>query len=109
GAGRAGPRGGVGVARGGGAARLLPGAGALVLRSQDGTGPAAAALAEAIRQAGRHVAVIPDADRVASLAAAAAARLRPEGVEVAVIPARFPLQAIAAPALPHPPRAFPAR
>jgi hypothetical protein len=106
GAGPADPHAVVAVARGDGLASLLHGAGALVLRPQEGTGPAAAALAEAIRQAGRHVAVIPDADRVASLAAAAAARLRPEGIEVAVIPARFPLQAIAALAVHDPQRGF---
>jgi len=101
-----GARGVVAVADGDGLASLLRAAGALVLRARDGAGPAAPALVEAIRQAGRHVIVIPNADRVASLAETAAGRLRREGIEVSVIPARFPLQGVAALAVHDPLRGF---
>jgi fatty acid kinase len=86
----------VAVADSDGLAALLHGAGARVLRQRDAAGPAVPALIEAIRQAGTHVAVIPNADRVAGLARAAAARLGDEGIDVSVIPARSPLQVIAA-------------
>jgi dihydroxyacetone kinase-like predicted kinase len=96
----------VAVADSDGLAALLHAAGARVLRQRDAAGPAAPALIEAIRQAGTHVAVIPNADRVAGLARAAAARLGDEGIDVSVIPARFPLQAIAALAVHDPGRGF---
>jgi DAK2 domain fusion protein YloV len=86
----------IAVADSDGLAALLHAAGARVLRQRDAAGPALPALIEAIRQAGTHVAVIPNADRVAGLARAAAARLADEGIEVSVIPARSPLQGIAA-------------
>jgi len=103
-----GGRGVVAVADSDGPASLLRAAGARVLRQQDGTGPAVPALIEAIRQAGAHVAVIPNARRVARLAQAAADRLGDEGIEVSVIPARSPLQGIAALAVHDPQRSFPA-
>jgi DAK2 domain fusion protein YloV len=96
----------VAVAGSDGLAALLHAAGAQVLRQRDAAGPAVPALIEAIRQAGTHVAVIPNADRVAGLARAAAARLGDEGIDVAVIPARSPLQGIAALAVHDPGREF---
>jgi hypothetical protein len=96
----------VAVADSDGLAALLHAAGARVLLQRDAAGPAAPALIEAIRQAGTHVAVIPNADRVAGLARAAAARLGDEGIDVAVIPARSPLQGIAALAVHDPGREF---
>ncbi len=102
----AGGRGVVAVADSDGPASLLRAAGARVLRQQDGTGPAVPALIEAIRQAGAHVAVIPNAHRVASLARAAADRLGDEGIDVSVIPASSPLQGIAALAVHDPQRSF---
>jgi DAK2 domain fusion protein YloV len=99
-------RGVVAVADSDGPASLLRAAGARVLRQRDGTGPAVPALIETIRQAGAHVAVIPNADRVAGLARAAADRLGDEGIDVSVIPARSPLQAIAAVAVHDPGRSF---
>lgn len=96
----------VAVADSDGLAALLHPAGARVLRQRDAAGPAAPALIEAIRQAGTHVAVIPNADRVAALARAAAARLGDEGIDVSVIAARSPLQAIAALAVHDPAREF---
>jgi DAK2 domain fusion protein YloV len=101
-------RGVVAVADSDGPASLLRAAGAHVLRQQDGTGPPVPALIEAIRQAGAHVAVVPNAHRVARLAQAAADRLGDEGIEVSVIPARSPLQGIAALAVHDPQRDFPA-
>jgi len=101
-----GSRGVVAVADSDGLASLLRAAGARVLRQQDGTGPAVPALIEAIRQAGAHVAVIPNAHRVASLAQAAADRLGDEGIDVSVIPASSPLQGIAALAVHDPGRGF---
>jgi len=86
----------VAVAGSDGLAALLRGAGARVLAERGPGGPALPALLEAIRQAGTHVAVIPNGHRDGDLARAAAARLRDEGIEVAVIAARSPLQAIAA-------------
>ncbi len=103
-----GGRGVVAVADSDGPASLFRAAGARVLRQRDGTGPAVPALIEAIRQAGTHVAVIPNADRVASLARAAADRLADEGIHVSVIPARSALQEIAALAVHDPQRSFPA-
>jgi DAK2 domain fusion protein YloV len=103
-----GGRGVVAVADSDGPASLFRAAGARVLRQHDGTGPAVPALIEAIRQAGTHVAVIPNADRVASLARAAADRLADEGIRVSVIPARSAVQEIAALAVHDPQRAFPA-
>ena len=102
----AGGRGVVAVADSDGPASLLRAAGAHVLRQRDGTGPAVPALIETIRQAGTHVAVIPNADRVASLARAAAGRLGDEGIDVSVIPARSALQGIAAVAVHDPERSF---
>jgi DAK2 domain fusion protein YloV len=99
-------RGVVAVADSDGPAALLRAAGAHVLRQRDGTGPAVPALIETIRQAGAHVAVIPNADRVAGLARAAADRLGDEGIEVSVIPARSALQGIAAVAVHDPGRSF---
>jgi DAK2 domain fusion protein YloV len=99
-------RGVVAVADSDGPATLLRAAGAHVLRQQDGTGPPVPALIEAIRQAGAHVAVVPNAPRVARLAQAAADRLGDEGVEVSVIPATSPLQGIAALAVHDPQRGF---
>jgi len=96
----------VAVADSDGLAVLLHAAGARVLRQWDAAGPAVPALIEAIRQAGTHVAVVPNADRVAGLARAAAARLGDEGIDVAVIPARSPLQGIAALAVHDPEREF---
>jgi DAK2 domain fusion protein YloV len=96
----------VAVADSDGLAALLHGAGARVLRQRDAAGPAVPALIEAIRQAGTHVAVIPNAGRTAGLARAAAARLADEGIEVLVIAARSPLQAIAALAVHDPWRGF---
>jgi DAK2 domain fusion protein YloV len=96
----------VAVADSDGPASLLHAAGARVLRLQDGTGPAVPALIDVIRQAGAHVAVIPNADQVASLARAAADRLGDEGIEVSVIPARSALQGIAALAVHDPRRSF---
>jgi DAK2 domain fusion protein YloV len=96
----------VAVADSDGLAALLHAAGARVLRQRDAAGPAVPALIEAIRQAGIHVAVIPNADRVAGLARAAAARLGDEGIDVSVIPARSPLQGIAALAVHDPGRGF---
>jgi DAK2 domain fusion protein YloV len=96
----------VAVAESDGLAALLHAAGARVLRQRDSAGPALPALIEAIRQAGTHVAVIPNADRVAGLARAAAARLGDEGIDVSVIPARSPLQGIAALAVHDPGRGF---
>jgi len=96
----------VAVADSDGLAVLLHAAGARVLRQWDAAGPAVPALIEAIRQAGTHVAVIPNADRVAGLARAAAARLGDEGIDVTVIPARSPLQGIAALAVHDPGREF---
>ncbi|HUA30583.1 MAG TPA: DAK2 domain-containing protein [Streptosporangiaceae bacterium] len=86
----------VAVADSDGLMALLRAAGARVLRQRDTAGPAVPALIEAIRQAGTHVVVIPNAGRTAGLARAAAARLADEGIEVSVIAARSPLQAIAA-------------
>lgn len=108
GPGAGGGRGVVAVADSDGPASLFRAAGARVLRQQDGTGPAVPALIEAIRQAGTHVAVLPNADRVASLARAAADRLADEGIHVSVIPARSALQEIAALAVHDPQRSFPA-
>ena len=102
----AGSRGVVAVADSDGPASLLRAAGAHVLRQRDGAGPAVPALIETIRQAGAHVAVIPNADRVAGLARAAADRLGDEGIEVSVIPARSALQGIAAVAVHDPGRSF---
>ena len=99
-------RGVVAVADSDGPASLLRAAGAHVLRQHDGTGPAVPALIETIRQAGAHVAVIPNADRVAGLARAAAGRLGDDGIEVSVIPARSALQGIAAMAVHDPRRSF---
>jgi len=99
-------RGVVAVADGDGPASLFRAAGAHVLRQQDAAGPAVPALIGAIRQAGAHVAVIPNADRVASLARAAADRLGDEGIDVSVIPARSALQGIAALAVHDPERSF---
>ncbi len=99
-------RGVVAVADSEGPASLLRAAGAHVLRQRDGTGPAVPALIETIRQAGAHVAVIPNADRVAGLARAAADRLGDEGIDVSVIPARSALQGIAAMAVHDPQRSF---
>jgi len=99
-------RGVVAVADSDGPASLLRAAGARVLRQQDCTGPAVPALIETIRQAGAHVAVIPNADRVAGLARAAADRLGDEGIDVSVIPARSALQGIAAMAVHDPRRSF---
>ena len=99
-------RGVVAVADSDGPASLLRAAGAHVLRQRDGTGPAVPALIETIRQAGAHVAVIPNADRVAGLARAAANRLGDEGIDVSVIPARSALQGIAAMAVHDPQRSF---
>jgi DAK2 domain fusion protein YloV len=99
-------RGVVAVADSDGPASLLRAAGAHVLRQRDGTGPAVPALIETIRQAGAHVAVIPNADRVAGLARAAADRLGDEGIDVSVIPARSALQGIAAMAVHDPQRSF---
>jgi DAK2 domain fusion protein YloV len=101
-----GGRGVVAVADSDGPASLFRAAGARVLRQQDGTGPAVPALIEAIRQAGTHVAVIPNADRVARLARAAADRLADEGIHVSVIPARSAVQEIAALAVHDPQRSF---
>ena len=69
-------------------------------------GPAVPALIETIRQAGAHVAVIPNGHRVAGLARAAADRLGDEGIEVSVIPARSALQGIAAMAVHDSERSF---
>jgi DAK2 domain fusion protein YloV len=102
----AGRRGLVAVADSDGPASLLRAAGAHVLRQRDAAGPAVPALIETIRQAGAHVAVIPNADRVAGLARAAADRLGDEGIEVSVIPARSALQGIAAVAVHDPGRSF---
>ena len=99
-------RGVVAVADSDGPASLLRAAGAHVLRQHDGTGPAVPALIETIRQAGAHVAVIPNADRVAGLARAAAGRLGDDGIEVSVIPARSALQGIAAMVVHDPRRSF---
>jgi fatty acid kinase len=96
----------VAVAESDGLAELLHTAGARVLRQRDAAGLAVPALIEAIRQAGSHVAVIPNASRAAGLARAAAARLADEGIEVSVIAARSPLQAIAALAVHDPGRGF---
>jgi len=96
----------VAVADSDGIASLLRAGGARVLTQQDGTGPAVPALIQAIRQAGVHVAVIPNADRVASLARAAAARLADDGIDVSVIAARSALQGIAALAVHDPRRSF---
>jgi len=99
-------RGVVAVADSDGPASLLRAAGARVLRQHDGSGPAVPALIETIRQAGAHVAVIPNAERVAGLARAAAARLGDEGIDVSVVPARSALQGIAAMAVHDPRRSF---
>ena len=102
----AGRRAVVAVADSDGPASLLRAAGAHVLRQRDGAGPAVPALIETIRQAGAHVAVIPNGHRVAGLARAAADRLGDEGIEVSVIPARSPLQGIAAMAVHDSERSF---
>jgi DAK2 domain fusion protein YloV len=104
--GRPGGFGVVAVAGSDGLAALLHAAGARVLPQQGAAGPAVPALIEAIRQAGTHVAVIPNGERVAGLARAAAARLGDEGIEVAVIAARSPLQGLAALAVHDPERGF---
>jgi DAK2 domain fusion protein YloV len=96
----------VAVADSDGPAALLHAAGARVLRQEDPAGPAMPALIEAIRQAGSHVAFIPNGLRGAGLARAAAARLGEEGIEVSVIAARSPLQAVAALAVHDPRREF---
>jgi len=96
----------VAVADSDGLAALLHAAGARVLRQRDAAGPAMPALIEAVRQAGTHVAVVPNADRMAGLARAAAARLGDEGIAVSVIPARSPLQGVAALAVHDPGREF---
>jgi DAK2 domain fusion protein YloV len=95
-----------GRAGGEGIASLLRAGGARVVGNQDGSGPAVPVLADAIRQAGAQVAVVPGSGRAAVLARAAAARLVDEGIKVSVIPASSPLQGIAALAVHDPQRAF---
>ncbi|MBE3007756.1 DAK2 domain-containing protein [Microbispora sp. NEAU-D428] len=99
-------RGVVAVAAGDGLAALFREAGAVVVRREPGSAPAAAALLRAVREAGTEVAVLPNDAAVYDVAVAAAEIAREEGVTVSVLPTRASVQGLAALAVHDPLRRF---
>ncbi|GIH60259.1 DAK2 domain-containing protein [Microbispora siamensis] len=99
-------RGVVAVAAGDGLAALFREAGAVVVRREPGSAPAAAALLRAVREAGAEVAVLPNDAAVYDVAVAAAEIAREEGVTVSVLPTRASVQGLAALAVHDPLRRF---
>ncbi|WP_327255133.1 DAK2 domain-containing protein [Streptomyces sp. NBC_01244] len=97
----------VAVVQGEGLAGLCGEAGATTVLARPGEPPAAAELADAIREAhAREVVLLPNGAELRAVAAAAAQQARAEGVRVAVIPTRSEVQGLAALAVHDPDGTF---
>lgn len=97
----------VAVVQGEGLAGLCGEAGATTVLARPGEPPAAAELADAIREAhAREVVLLPNGAELRAVAAAAAQQARAQGVRVAVIPTRSEVQGLAALAVHDPDGSF---